>query len=103
MGRPTMEGKIEVGKFAPAKPHLTNCNEKQSISVCNRRVDTINASTMKEKDTSQKWRMERRKDGGNYPGSIVTDHCLARHGCRNKYFLLLMNRLLTRGGECQSN
>eukprot|EP01113_Clastostelium_recurvatum_P042547 TRINITY_DN68_c0_g3_i4.p1 TRINITY_DN68_c0_g3~~TRINITY_DN68_c0_g3_i4.p1 ORF type:complete len:494 (-),score=149.64 TRINITY_DN68_c0_g3_i4:365-1846(-) len=24
MGRPTMEGKIEVGKLAPAKPHFTN-------------------------------------------------------------------------------
>jgi hypothetical protein len=24
IGRPTIDGKIDVGKFAPAKPHFTN-------------------------------------------------------------------------------
>jgi hypothetical protein len=29
MGRPTNEGKMAVGKFAPAKPHFTNYQEKK--------------------------------------------------------------------------
>ena len=74
MGRPTMEGKIDVGKFAPAKPHLTNCNEKQSISVCHRRIDTINASTMKEKDISQsgEWKAEKMEEITPVPLSQTT-------------------------------
>jgi len=28
IGRPTIDGNMWAGKFAPAYPHLTNCNQK---------------------------------------------------------------------------
>lgn len=29
MGRPTKDGKMDLGKLDPAKPHLTNCSHKR--------------------------------------------------------------------------
>lgn len=33
IGRPTIEGKIDSGKLAPAKPHFTNFKKKHLIFI----------------------------------------------------------------------